>query len=102
MSHLSPVPFTGGGLPSRIERQASKEIAVAMARGAVSAARETAKIEALEAVTETALLAASHLSSLEGLLVARTPHAEARLRHIADAGVAGIADVVLRAGRSFR
>jgi hypothetical protein len=30
--------------------------------------------------------------------VQRTPHAEARLRHIADAGCAGMANVVLRTG----
>ena len=44
---------------------------------------------------EAALLATSHISAVEALLISRTPHAEARLRHIADAGCTGMASVVL-------
>jgi hypothetical protein len=46
-------------------------------------------------VTEVALAATSHVSTLEALLVARSPHTEDRLRQIADAGVAGMANVVM-------
>ena len=95
MSYL-PVPSSLGELVStRIERQASREIARAQAYGATVSARERAKVEAIAQVTETALLATSHVSAIEALLISRTPHAEARLRHIADAGCTGMASVVL-------
>jgi hypothetical protein len=81
-----------------IERQTSREITRARAYGATVAARESAKVEALAQVTEAALLATSHVSAVEALLVSRTPHAEARLRHIADAGCTGMANVVLSTG----
>ena len=64
-----------------------------------AAARENAKVEIMAEVTETALLAASHVAAVEALLVARTPHAEARLRHIADAGTIGMTETVIKAGR---
>ena len=85
----------GGG---RIERQISREIAQAKSCGSVVSARGIANVEALGQVTEAALLATSHVSAVEALLVSRTPHAEARLRHIADAGCTGMATVVLRTG----
>jgi hypothetical protein len=61
-------------------------------------AQEIAKVESVAEVTEAALLATSHVSAVEGLLVAQTPHAEARLRHIADAGCVGLASIVMRTG----
>jgi hypothetical protein len=98
MSYL-PIPSPLGELtPTRLERQASKEIARGHAYGRAVAARETAKVEAVAQVTEAALLATSHVSAVEALLISRTPHAEARLRHIADAGCTGMASVVLGLG----
>jgi hypothetical protein len=82
----------------RFDRQLDREIARARGHGAIVAARETAKLEAIAQVTEAALLATSHISAVEALLIERTPHAESRLRHIADAGCAGMANVVLRTG----
>lgn len=96
------VPFDPPNRPTRLNRQTRKEVSLAYARGSVLAARESAKVEALEEITGTALMAAASISTLEGLLVARVPHAEARLQHIADSGVAGMADVVLRAARSLK
>ena len=88
-----------GELANRgIERQASREISRSRAYGATVSAREIAKVEALAQVTEAALLATSHVSAVEALLVSRTPHAEARLRHIADTGCTGMAGVVLSTG----
>ena len=85
----------------RLERQTSREIAQAKGYGSVVSARGIANVEALAQVTEAALLATSHVSAVEALLVSRTPHAEARLRHIADAGCTGMATVVLRTGSQF-
>lgn len=99
MSNL-PVPSPLSELvPNRVNRHVSREITRARAGGAVLAARETARIEAIADVTECALVASSHISCIESMLITRTPHAEQRLRHIADAGCAGMASVVMRMGR---
>lgn len=98
MSQLPVLSQLGELAGGRIERQAAREIARAQAYGQAVSAREGAKIEAIAQVTETALLGTSHVSAIEALLVSRTPHAEARLRHIADAGCTGMASVVLRLG----
>ena len=90
---------TNIGLPSRVERQRRRQVAIAKAEGSVLAAQANARVEAVAHVTETALMCASHISDLEGLLVNRTPHAAGRLKHIADAGTAGVANVVLRTAR---
>ena len=89
----------GSGLPARVERDVSRELAVARARGEVVAAREAAKVDAMALVAQQALLATAHISSLEALLVDHMPHAEARLRHVADAACAGMASVVMGMAR---
>jgi hypothetical protein len=100
MSNLPARALLGDSLSSRsIDRQASREISRARTYGSVVSATEVAKLEAVAEVTEAALLATSHVSAMEALLVARTPHAEARLRHIADAGCAGMAAIVFETGR---
>lgn len=92
--------FSGLGLSgNRIERHTSLEIARANADSAVATARDVARLDAVAQVTETALLATSHVSAVEALLIERTPHAARRLQHIADAGCVGMASIVLGAGR---
>lgn len=86
---------------SGIERQTSRDIAQVRGYGAVVSARGLAQLEAVAQVTEAALLATSHISAVEALLISRTPHAEARLRHIADAGCTGMANIVLGVGSRF-
>jgi hypothetical protein len=99
MSYLPVVSQLGELATGSIERKTSREIVRARAHGQTVAAREAAKVEAIAEVTEAALLATSHVSAVEALLIQRTPHAEARLRHIADAGCAGMASIVLGVGR---
>lgn len=96
MTNLPTLSTLGELTNSRIERQLSREITKAKAYSLAVTARETAKVEALANVTEAALLATSHVSAVEALLVQRTPHAEDRLRHIADAGCTGMASIVLK------
>jgi len=92
----------GGGLvPTRLERRVAREITSARAHGAVLAARELAKVEAISDITQGALMETSQISEIEALLFERSPQAGERLKQIADCGVASIADVVLRAGRSI-
>jgi len=99
MSQLPAQRSIGSLAGMKVKRQVSQEILRAQAGGAVVSAHEAAKVEAIARVTEAALLATSHVSAIEALLVARTPHAEGRLRHIADAGCTGMAGVVLGIGR---
>jgi len=98
MAYLPALNSPGSLSPRAIQRQTSREIALAQAHGAMASAYDGARVQALAQVAEAALLATSHVSALEGLLVSRTPHAEARLRHIADAGCAGMASIVLGMG----
>ena len=107
MEGRSLVPSGGsvvgrGLVLTRLERHVAREVTVARARGAVVAARELAKVEAISDITQGALMETSQISEVEALLFARSPHAGERLKQIADCGVAAIADVVLRAGRSMR
>jgi hypothetical protein len=85
----------------RVRRGALHEIVKADAYRAVITAHETAKVDAIGEVTEAAMMATSQISSIEALLVSRTPHAEARLRHLADAGTAGLATVVINLSRNI-
>lgn len=102
MSSLIPFSDIPGGLSVRQERQLERQKAQIHARGSLIAAREIAKVSVVTDVTEEALMAASEVAQLTGMLVQRTPHAEAALNHIASAGITAMADVVIRAGRSLR
>jgi hypothetical protein len=85
---------------SRIERRAAAEITATRAASSVLAAREAAKLDLIADVAETALLNASAVSSLEALLVIRTPHAAGRLGYIADSACMAMGKVVARTGRA--
>lgn len=82
------------GRLTRKERQASRSISETRLAGEIVKAQEAVKIDAIRAVTEEALLAASDISSLEAALAARTPHAIGRLSYIADIGAQGLGRVV--------
>ncbi len=100
MTDLIPLPSSGLGLyPTRVERKTNRALERVRAEQAVFVAQQTAKVESIAEVTETALLAVSHISAVEALLISRTPHAEARLRNIADLGAVGLADLVLKTHR---
>jgi hypothetical protein len=98
MPNLPALSGLGELMPGSLERQTSREITRGRALSQVVSAQDIAKLEAIAQVSEAALLATSHISAVEALLISRTPHAEARLRHIADAGCTGMATVVLRVG----
>ncbi len=79
-------------------RWSARQIARARSQRELAANLGVASVEAAARVTEAAMLATAHISAMEALLVSRVPHAEARLRHIADAGCASMANTVLRTG----
>jgi hypothetical protein len=87
---------TGGRGLSRDERRAMGAIGRCRTEAAVTAA----KIDAVAAVTTTALIATAEVSSIEAMLVSRTPHAARRLAYVADAGVSRMAHEVLSMGRA--
>ncbi len=86
---------------TRLERRAASEIAVTRAASSVLAARETARLDLIADVAETALVNASAISSLEAALVMRTPHAAGRLGYIADSACMAMGKVVARTGRGL-
>lgn len=90
----------GRGL-TRIERRAANEIAVTRAASSVLAARESARLDLIADVAETALLNAAALSGLEAALIMRAPHAAGRLGHIADSACMAMGKVVARTGREL-
>lgn len=94
------VPLSGA-FPSRLERRTAKDIARVRARGAVVAAREMAKVEAVADVAKTALTETADVVGFYTLLVARTPEAQVQLEHVTSAACAAIADGVLHSGRAF-
>lgn len=59
-----------------------------------------ARLDVVTEVTESALLATAEASALEAHLVGMVPHAEGRLKFIADAGSAAMANVVTKLARS--
>jgi hypothetical protein len=102
MSNLPILSTSVGMVPGKLDRQISREVSQTKGFGMVLSAREIAKVEAVANVTEAALVATAHVSSVEALLIGQVPHAEARLRHIADAGCAGMGYVVMSMGRQIR
>jgi hypothetical protein len=96
------IPYAADLVPTRAERRLGRELERVRAGQVVAAAREVARVQVIAEVTEAALLATSHVSVLESLLATRTPRAEERLRHIADAGALGMTEVVLGTSRKFR
>ena len=86
---------------TKAERRVAKESALIRAASSALAAREAAKITALAEVADTALVAVAEVSSLEALLVMRTPHAARRLSYVADRASDAIANVVVQTGRSL-
>jgi hypothetical protein len=95
-----PVLASSRGL-SRLERRAASEIALTRAASSMLIARESARVDVIADVAETAMLNASALSGLEAALVMRTPHAAGRLGHIADSACLAMGSVVARAGRDL-
>jgi hypothetical protein len=92
---------SGGWLATREQRRAAKEVTRMRLRGAVVTAREVTRIDAVEEVSASALLAASQVSALEGALAQQTPQARVRLKHIADSSSVALGGIVARAGKGI-
>jgi hypothetical protein len=100
MSNLVPVSRPSNELARPdLDRTTARELQRIQSGGIVLAARHMATVNAIADVTETALVAAAHVSATEAMLSNQYPYAELRLQHIADAGCASLAGVVLAMGR---
>lgn len=92
--------YKPGRVAIRAERANQRQLDSLRRDTALVAARHTSAIDVIETVTESALLATAHVSALEGYLVGRVPHAEGRLRHVADGGAVAMANVVAKLAKS--
>lgn len=93
------VPFQGPLLFNSDQRQNAREIKRARLASDLATAQHNSCVDVIESVTHSALLATAHLSALEGYLLERVPHAETRLRHVADGGCMAMSNAVLRLSR---
>lgn len=87
-------------MESRSQRGVSRELTRMRQNTDLVVAEQTNRIDAIEAVSDAALMSVAHVSALEAHLVGMTPHAEGRLRHVADTSALAIANVVTRMARS--
>lgn len=95
MSDLAPVPTTALA-NLRADRRNSREVADIRRRFDRHQAERTAHVDAVEAVTHSALIATAGLTALEQLLGREVPGAENRLRHVADGGCMALSNIVVR------
>lgn len=97
MSHY-PLERRRGLLPDRLGDRLERSLQHREAHGALEKHDDQLRIERVEEATARGLVAAGQIAGLERTLVHAVPHAEARLRAIADAGTIGIAGIVARSG----
>lgn len=94
------VQYQPSRLPTRTERVKARELSRIRTATDIAAAQRCAQVDLVESVTESALLATAHLGALESHLIGRVPHAEGRLRHVADGGAVAMANVVAKLAKS--
>jgi hypothetical protein len=87
-----------GLFPARIGHKLEKAFEQQEAQALVRKRDDQLRIARVEETTARGLVAVAQISSLEATLVRAAPHAEGRLRAIADAGTVGIAGIVARSG----
>jgi hypothetical protein len=89
---------SNGLFPSRINNKLGKQLERMDAQALAVQHADQIQIARAEQVAARGLVAVAQLSSLEASLVRITPHAEGRLRAVADAGTISIVGVVARSG----
>jgi hypothetical protein len=91
----------GGVFPSRVERQASRALHHIDVATAVALRADAARIGRITETTKRGMRAACRISAEEILITRGDPLTEARVRMVADRGVACIANVVEGTGGGF-
>jgi hypothetical protein len=95
MSSLMSAPSRRPFLPSRVERSASRELALLETRAELAMRSDALRIERAAEKTERGLIAVAHVSAVEAALLPMVPHAERRLQQVADGGALAIARIVM-------
>ena len=97
MTRHLPEPRSGL-FPARINNRLGKQLEGMDAHALAVRHGDALAFARVEEATTRGLIAVGQISSLEAGLVRAVPHAEGRLRAIADAGTIGIAGIVARSG----
>jgi hypothetical protein len=97
MSHYSLEP-RNGLFPARINNKLGKKLVRMDAQALAVQHADALRIARAEQAAGRGLVAVAQLSSLEASLVRIAPHAEGRLRAVADAGTIAIVGIVARSG----
>ena len=87
-----------GLFPAHINNKLGKQLARMDAQALAVQHADDLRIARAEQAAARGLVAVAQLSSLEGSLVRIAPHAEGRLRAVADAGTIAIVGIVARSG----
>jgi hypothetical protein len=87
-----------GLFPARINNKLGKRLERMDAQALAVQHDDQLRIARVEQAAARGLVAAAQISSLEASLVRAAPHAEGRLRAIADSGAISIAGIVARSG----
>jgi hypothetical protein len=103
MASRHPVPYRSSALPSRMERQAVRQIERARYRSAVEVARGSLKVGAVTEVTKAALVGQGEVAMVAAALVDRTPWPEFvhEARYITGTSAASMAGIIIDVGRSL-
>jgi hypothetical protein len=91
--------LSGGLLPSKLDRQLSRELARIEANTVLASRRDQARIERVAGTAERGMLRAAQIGALEATLAHSLPNAAAYVHASAVAGAIGIAGVVHDATR---
>ncbi len=97
MSNYHPEPHNGL-FPVRVNHKLGRQLERMDAQALAVQHADQLHIGRVEQATARGLVAVAQLSSLEAVLVRAAPHAEGRLRAVADAGTISIAGIVARSG----
>lgn len=94
---LHPEPHNGL-FPARVNNKLGRQLERMDAQALAVQHADQLRVGRVEQATVRGLVAVAQISSLEATLVRAVPHAEGRLRAVADAGTISIAGIVACSG----
>jgi hypothetical protein len=93
-----PIEPHNGLFPTGASRKLARQLDRLDTQALAVQHHDSLRLARTEQATARGLVAVAQLSSLEASLVRSAPHAEGRLRAVADAGTIGIIGIVARSG----
>lgn len=97
MSDLIPRNGRQPLLPAHLDHRTTRSLVRMETRSALAKRSDALRIERIADAATRGQAAIAHVSAMEAMLVQTVPHAEPRLRAIADSAAAGIVHVVYEA-----